>query len=185
MFTAASDRLYHASRQYVYWKEITILVPASWSRQSQYGVAKTESFETANIIVHDHDDNEPYVDNPSGCGKEGLDLHLTPKFITDETYREDKFGATGKSNFQMFLSLNPPGGGGGVLRFGSDGGVPLKPPNPYLSLRVILAEKGTHYLGFLVKKMVFLCTLATKRAKISSIYTAKLQKCVWGGGGYV
>ena len=25
------------------------------------------------------------------------------------------------------------------------GGVPLKPPNPYLSLRVILAEKGTHY----------------------------------------
>ena len=37
------------------------------------------------------------------------------------------------------------GGGGGVLRFGSDGGVPLKPPNPYPSLRVILAEKGTHY----------------------------------------
>ena len=40
-----------------------------------------------------------------------------------------------------FVSL---GGGGGVLRFGSDGGVPLK-PNPYPSLRVILAEKGTHY----------------------------------------
>ena len=37
------------------------------------------------------------------------------------------------------------GGGGGVLRFGSDGGVPLKPPNLYPSLRVILAEKGTHY----------------------------------------
>ena len=38
-----------------------------------------------------------------------------------------------------------PSTSGGVLRFGSDGGVPLKPPNPYLSLRVILAEKGTHY----------------------------------------
>ena len=37
------------------------------------------------------------------------------------------------------------GGGGGVLRFGSDGGEPLKPPNLYPSLRVILAEKGTHY----------------------------------------
>ena len=37
------------------------------------------------------------------------------------------------------------GGGGGVLRFGSDGAVPLKPPNLYPSLRVILAEKGTHY----------------------------------------
>ena len=40
---------------------------------------------------------------------------------------------------------SPGGGGGGVLRFGSDGGVPLKPPNQYLSLRVILAEKGTYY----------------------------------------
>ena len=37
------------------------------------------------------------------------------------------------------------GGGGGVFRFGSDGGVPLKPPNLYPSLRVILAENGTHY----------------------------------------
>ena len=41
------------------------------------------------------------------------------------------------------LNYNPRGGG--VLRFGSDGGVPLKPPNQYLSLRVILAEKGTYY----------------------------------------
>ena len=50
---------------------------------------------------------------------------------------------------EFFLSLvyvgGPPGGGGGVLRFGSDGGVPLKPPNPYPSLRVILAKRGTHY----------------------------------------
>ena len=41
------------------------------------------------------------------------------------------------------LWCNP--GGGGVLRFGSDGGVPLKPPNLYPSLRVILAKKGTDY----------------------------------------
>ena len=34
-----------------------------------------------------------------------------------------------------------------------------------------MAEKGTHYSGFLVKKMMFLCTLATKWAKISSIYS--------------
>ena len=41
----------------------------------------------------------------------------------------------------LYVKVRPPGGGGGgVLRFGSDGGVPLKPPNPYLSLRVILAE---------------------------------------------
>ena len=33
--------------------------------------------------------------------------------------------------------------GGGVLRFELDRGVPLEPQNPYPSLRVILAEKGT------------------------------------------
>ena len=33
----------------------------------------------------------------------------------------------------------------GALRFELDRGVPLEPQNPYLSLRVILAEKGTHF----------------------------------------
>ena len=33
----------------------------------------------------------------------------------------------------------------GVLRFELDRGVPVEPQNPYPSLRVILAEKGTHF----------------------------------------
>ena len=40
------------------------------------------------------------------------------------------------------IPLNP---GGGVLRFELDRGVPLEPQNPYPSLRVILAEKDTHF----------------------------------------
>ena len=36
-------------------------------------------------------------------------------------------------------------GGGGELRFELDRGVPLKLQNPYPSLRVILAKKGTHF----------------------------------------
>ena len=43
------------------------------------------------------------------------------------------------------------GGGGGVLRFGLDRGVPLEPRNPYPLLRVIVAGKGTHFGEFLVK----------------------------------
>ena len=35
--------------------------------------------------------------------------------------------------------------GGGVLRFELDRGVPPEPQNPYPSLRVILAKKGTHF----------------------------------------
>ena len=40
---------------------------------------------------------------------------------------------------------------GGVLRFELDRGVPLEPQNPYPSLRVILAKKGTHFWGFFFK----------------------------------
>ena len=36
-------------------------------------------------------------------------------------------------------------GGGGVLRFELNRGVLLEPQNPYPSLRVILAKKGTHF----------------------------------------
>ena len=39
-------------------------------------------------------------------------------------------------------------GGGGVIRFELDRGVSLEPQNPYPSLRVILAKKGTHFKGF-------------------------------------
>ena len=41
--------------------------------------------------------------------------------------------------------------GGGVPRFGLDGGVPLDPQNPYTFLRVILAERGTNFQGFFSK----------------------------------
>ena len=34
---------------------------------------------------------------------------------------------------------------GGALRFELDRGVPLEPQNPHPSLRVILAQKGTHF----------------------------------------
>ena len=49
-------------------------------------------------------------------------------------------------------ALSGAGARGGVLRFGSDGGVPLKPPNPYPSLRVILAEKGIPIIRGLAEK---------------------------------
>ncbi|XP_063954703.1 calcium-activated chloride channel regulator 1-like [Lytechinus pictus] len=95
MFTSASQRLYDASKQHVYWKHIKILVPNTWSIQNQYSVATTESSRSANIIVHDFPDDEPYVDNPEGCGKGALNLmHLTPNYILNEQYRHAKFGNT-------------------------------------------------------------------------------------------
>ena len=45
-------------------------------------------------------------------------------------------------NSRMFYLIKVPGGGGTQICL--DGVVPLKPQNAYPSLRVILAEKGTH-----------------------------------------
>ena len=94
------------------------------------------------------------------------------------------------------------GGGGGVLRFGSDGGVPLKPPKTVPIFKGHFGGNGYPLLGvwwkrvpiiqgFLFKKMTFLCTLATKWAKISSIYSkiTKVGGHVWDffgkSGGHV
>ena len=43
----------------------------------------------------------------------------------------------------MIIEYLPPE----VLIFGLDGGVPLEPQNPYPFLRLILAEKGTHFFS--------------------------------------
>ena len=75
-------------------------------------------------------------------------------------------------------------GGGGVLRFGLDGGVPLEPQNPYPSLRVIFlpivkdfswkigpflqiwaqSENWTHVLGFFCKKRDSCFKISCKKA---------------------
>nr|XP_054756299.1 calcium-activated chloride channel regulator 1-like [Lytechinus pictus] len=94
MFTSASQRLYLASKQQVYWKHIKILVPNTWSVQSQYQFSRTETLESANIVVHDFPDDEPFVDNFAGCGKEGYLMHITPGYILQEMYRENKYGPT-------------------------------------------------------------------------------------------
>ncbi|XP_071498192.1 calcium-activated chloride channel regulator 1-like [Diadema antillarum] len=96
MYTSASELLYNASRHHVYWKEIKILVPPTWSPQEHYGVAKTETLETAHVTVHSGSPrgDEPYVDNPFGCGQQIILTHISPAFISDKFYREEIFGPT-------------------------------------------------------------------------------------------
>ena len=50
-----------------------------------------------------------------------------------------------KSYYSSKISYANWYGPGGVLRFELDRGVPHEPQNPYPSLRVILAKKGTHF----------------------------------------
>ena len=64
-------------------------------------------------------------------------------------------------DFKNCVSISTPGGGGGgVLRFGSDGGVPLKPPNPVPIFKGHFGGKGYPLLGVFIQEITFLCTLA-------------------------
>ena len=73
--------------------------------------------------------------------------------------------------YNHFLYWVPPRG---VLRFELDRGVPLEAQNPYPSLRVILAEKGTHFKGFFLKNR----PIFQKFRDFQSFRHAKTQK-VW------
>ena len=68
--------------------------------------------------------------------------------------------------------LYPRGGGGGggtQMLFGR--GCAAEASKPVPIFKGHFGGKGYPLLGFLVKKMMFLCTLETKWAKISSIYS--------------
>ena len=87
------------------------------------------------IIIHNK--QWSYIlENKSGCiCKFSHTLQLKVLFVSVTFARSYwMFGL-------LFCIVFGPRGGGGVLRCCLDGGARLKPPNPYPSLRVILAEK--------------------------------------------
>ncbi|XP_077985471.1 calcium-activated chloride channel regulator 1-like [Glandiceps talaboti] len=84
VFTAASATLYKATKKRAYFRNITILVPSSWSNDSNYDVASFELFETANIILdepHPKYGDVPHVQQINKCGQPGTRMHLTRNFF--------------------------------------------------------------------------------------------------------
>ena len=71
------------------------------------------------------------------------------------------------------------GGWGGVLRFGSDGGVPLKPPNLYPSLRGHFGGKGYPLLGvFIQENDVFVYFSDEMGENISTVTLQNYTPCL-------
>ena len=88
--------LFQATKYHVYWKSITILVPVTWSRSSQYEQAHLESYENANVLVDFSVHNDLYVMNPYLCFAMGEYIQLSRIFVLDKDYRESTFGRTGR-----------------------------------------------------------------------------------------
>lgn len=104
MFVKASPYLYTATKRRAFFKEVTILVPSSWSDDPSYGSARKETFEGADIIVAPRNprfapDEEapasPYTKHFEGCGKQAIYIHFTSQFLLDDSL-ENSYGDFGR-----------------------------------------------------------------------------------------
>uniref|UniRef100_A0A2K6PKW0 Calcium-activated chloride channel regulator 2 n=1 Tax=Rhinopithecus roxellana TaxID=61622 RepID=A0A2K6PKW0_RHIRO len=86
MITEASFYLFNATKRRVFFRDIKILIPATW-KANNYSKIKQESYEKANVIVTDwhgaHGD-DPYTLQYRGCGKGGKYIHFTPNFLLND-----------------------------------------------------------------------------------------------------
>ncbi|XP_070559830.1 calcium-activated chloride channel regulator 4A-like [Ptychodera flava] len=95
MFTDASSLLYQATKQRAYFKDITILIPKTWSDSYTNVLATTEIFDTANVIVdaqNDYWQDNPYSNQFGPCGKGAEFTHLTERFILDKDWTQYTYG---------------------------------------------------------------------------------------------
>ncbi|WAR25124.1 CLCA1-like protein [Mya arenaria] len=87
--TEASKYIYKATRQQAYFKEITILLPNTWSSHASYGQATSETIQLADVIITDPIRGKrslPQARSYEGCGKQGVHVLLTKEFFDNPSY---------------------------------------------------------------------------------------------------
>ncbi|XP_005081967.2 calcium-activated chloride channel regulator 2 [Mesocricetus auratus] len=86
MITEASFYLFNATKRRVFFRNIQILIPTTWTARN-YSKVKQEAYEKANVIVTEqsgeHGD-DPYTLQHRGCGEEGKYIHFTPNFLLND-----------------------------------------------------------------------------------------------------
>ncbi|XP_048249844.1 calcium-activated chloride channel regulator 3A-1-like [Haliotis rufescens] len=109
MLTSASDYLYTATRKYTYIRRVTILVPATWTRDPAWELEGEMIFTRADIRVdepHPAMGNSPYVFQPGQCGDPGRYIHLTSDFVLDNQIdRQINYGDAGRVLVHEFAHL--------------------------------------------------------------------------------
>ncbi|XP_078459605.1 calcium-activated chloride channel regulator 3A-1-like [Lampetra planeri] len=88
VITAASARLYSSTGRRAFFRNVTILLPASWSPHEGYGRPSTEAFNTADVVVaqpHDSSNDAPYTVQFGLCGEKGQHIRLAPSYLLQDT----------------------------------------------------------------------------------------------------
>ncbi|KAF5896863.1 epithelial chloride channel protein-like, partial [Clarias magur] len=88
MFISGSEYLFEALDHKVFFKEVKILVPPTWTT-GKYERARTESFSKGRIRIdspHSVFGDEPFTHQTEGCGKEAEYIHFTPNFFLNNSF---------------------------------------------------------------------------------------------------
>ena len=91
--------MFKATRQRIYFRNVTILIPITWKNRPEYQKAGDETFERANIRVDKPNPvygDAPYVQQTGGCGQPGEYAHFTPKYLLDKEATLFNWGPPGK-----------------------------------------------------------------------------------------
>ncbi|XP_022080622.1 calcium-activated chloride channel regulator family member 3-like [Acanthaster planci] len=98
MFTEGSKYLYEATRKRAYFKEVTILVPKSWTPKPEYQLPGNVTFDYADVIVAPPNPRWAplqYTKQYQGCGEQGIHIHFLDTFLSDPN-TELYYGPLGK-----------------------------------------------------------------------------------------
>ncbi|XP_031231594.1 calcium-activated chloride channel regulator 2 isoform X2 [Mastomys coucha] len=86
MITEASFYLFSATKRRVFFRNVQILIPATWTAHN-YSRVRQESYDKANVIVAEQSGesgDDPYTLQHRGCGEEGKYIHFTPNFLLSD-----------------------------------------------------------------------------------------------------
>ncbi|XP_045111841.1 calcium-activated chloride channel regulator 1-like isoform X1 [Portunus trituberculatus] len=103
----ASQALFRATDNKLYFKRVKILVPSTWKSVKVDQPATNEAFEDSHMRVDLRNTvygDQVYTIQPGGCGDPGRYIHITPSFLTNPLARV-VWGPTGKVLAQAWARL--------------------------------------------------------------------------------
>ncbi|KAL3846499.1 hypothetical protein ACJMK2_017479 [Sinanodonta woodiana] len=85
IITNASRLLFTATKHRAYYRNVTVIIPKTWSRSLEGNVISKPSSLDSEYILIDIPSNkygrDPYVEGVVECGKPGKYMHLTPELL--------------------------------------------------------------------------------------------------------
>ncbi|VDI07294.1 Hypothetical predicted protein [Mytilus galloprovincialis] len=74
--------MYIATKYHVYLKEITIIIPSTWSNNGAYSYISSSIAKNAHVKIGEYPDyKSPFARTYGKCGKEGLFIHFTTDLV--------------------------------------------------------------------------------------------------------